>query len=301
MDQHQIIEKLKLDLQLRGYSKGTEKDYSQRMSLFQEYFKRPASELGEQEIREYLHYLRNDRNLSPSTVNSCNSALRFLFEITLEKSLIYRRIPRLKDPILLPTVLTKDEIEAIFSSANNLKHKCILMTIYGSGLRLSEAASLKISDIDSKNMRIFIEQGKGKKDRYVLLSQVNLEILREYWKQYKPKFWLFEGYEKNSRISTRAIQDAFKKHLKKASINKKASVHTLRHSFATHLLENGTSIFYISKLLGHSTLWTTMRYLHVATTDILKTMSPLDTLLKEKAPKNEGITNLVNKEVLVNA
>lgn len=288
MDNQQFIEKLKLDLQLRGYSKGTEKDYSEMIRLFLEYYKKPAEELGEPEIREYLHYLRSDRNLSPSTVNTRNSAIRFFFEITLEKSLIYRRIPRLKDPIVLPNILTKDEVEAIFNAAENLKHKCILMTIYGSGLRLSEVASLKISDIDSKNMRIFIEQGKGNKDRYVLLSQFNLEILREYWKEYKPRYWLFEGREKGSRISTRTIQDAFKKNLKKAGIHKKASVHTVRHAFATHLLENGASIFYIRQLLGHSTIWTTTRYLHVATTDVLKTVSPLDTLLNDAKSRKEG-------------
>ena len=302
MDQHQILEKLKLDLQLRGYSKGTEKDYSEMIRLFLDHFKKPTEELGEREIREYLHYLRNDRNLSPSTVNSRNSAIRFFFEITLEKSLIYRRIPRLKDPIILPNILTKDEVEAIFNATENLKHKCILMTIYGSGLRLSEVAALKISDIDSKNMRIFVEQGKGNKDRYVLLSHSNLEILREYWKEYKPKYWLFEGREKGSRISTRAVQDAFKKNLKKAGIHKKASVHSMRHAFATHLLENGASIFYIRQLLGHSTIWTTTRYLHVATTDVLKTVSPLDTLLnKSKSIKDDNESKSDNKEVQTNA
>lgn len=298
MNHQPIIEKLKLDLQLRGYSKGTETDYSERIRLFLEYFRKPAEELGELEIREYLHYLRNNRNLSPSTVNMTNSALRFFFEITLEKSLIYRRIPRLKDPVVLPNILTKDEIQAIFNAAENLKHKCILMTIYASGLRLSEVAALKVSDIDSKNMRIFIQQGKGKKDRYVLLSQSNLEILREYWKEYKPRYWLFEGREKGSRISTRAIQDAFKKNLKKAGIHKKASVHTVRHAFATHLLENGASIFYIRQLLGHATIWTTTRYLHVATTDVLKTVSPLDTLHNKKTD-NENKSD--SKEVQVNA
>jgi integrase/recombinase XerD len=302
MDQYQILEKLKIDLQLRGYSNGTVKDYGEMIKLFLAYFKKPAEELGEQEIREYLHYLRNDRNLSPSTVNSRNSAIRFFFEITLEKSLIYRRIPRLKDPIILPNILTKDEVEAIFNATENLKHKCILMTIYASGLRLSEVASLKISDIDSKNMRMFVQQGKGKKDRYVLLAHSNLEILRKYWKEYKPKYWLFEGREKGSRISTRAVQDAFKKNLKKAGIHKKASVHTVRHAFATHLLESGASIFYIRQLLGHSIIWTTTRYLHVATTDVLKTVSPLDTLMNNAKTKREDTESTsVRTEVPTNA
>lgn len=149
MDQNQIIEKLKLDLKLRGYSKGTEKGYCERIKLFQEYYQKPASELGEQEIRQYLYHMSNERKLSPSTVNTANSALRFLFEVTLEQNLNYKRIPCLKDPIVLPTVFTKDEIGTIFNIIDDLKHKCILMTIYGSGLRILEAASLKISDIDS--------------------------------------------------------------------------------------------------------------------------------------------------------
>jgi integrase len=127
----------------------------------------------------------------------CNCALRFLYDVTLEKNLNYKRVPRLKQPYLLPNILTKDQVQAIFNAADNLKHKCILMTIYGSGLRLSEISSLKISDIDSKNMRIFINQGKGKKDRYALLSQSNLEILREYWKQYKPNSGSSKAWKKD--------------------------------------------------------------------------------------------------------
>ncbi len=301
MDQKQIIQKLTYDMQLRGLNKSTVKEYCQRVKLFQEYFRKPATELWEQEIREYLHYLRNDKKLSTSTVNMSNSALRFLYGVTLEQNLNYKRVPRLKEPYVLPNILSKDEVQAIFDAADNLKHKCILMTIYGSGLRLSEIAALKISDIDSKNMRIFIEQGKGKKDRYALLSQANLEILREYWKQYRPKFWLFEGMEKGSHITKRGVQDMFKRCLKKSCVTKKATVHTLRHVFATHLLESGTSLFYIRDLLGHATIRTTARYLHVATTDLLKTISPLDTLQKEVKPKKKRGRKPKNKEVHNNA
>lgn len=301
MDQQQIIEKLKRDIQLRGLSKATEQEYAARVRQFHEYFKKPVSELGEQEIREYLHYLAEEKKLSPSSVNMCNCALRFLYEVTLEQNLNYKRIPRLKEPILLPKVLAKEDVQAVFDSADNLKHKCILMTIYGSGLRLSEIAALRVSDIDSKNMRIFVQQGKGKKDRYVLLSQANLEILREYWKKYRPQYWLFEGREKGSHISGRGVQDIFKKYLKKASITKKASIHTLRHSFATHLLEDGTSLFHIRQLLGHSTILTTTRYLHVANTDILKTKSPLDTLLEGEKNKKKRGRKPKTKEVQANA
>lgn len=302
MDRQQIMEKLKCDIQLRGLSKDTEKDYSAIIGRYQEYFQKPADELGEQEIRNYLLYLAVNKKLSPSTVNMCNSALRFLYDVTLEKNLNYKRIPRMKEPIILPNVLTKDEVQAILDVTENLKHKCILTTIYSSGLRLAEATTLKVSDIDSKNMRIFIQQAKGKKDRYVLLSQKNLELLREYWKQYRPKYWLFDGMEKDSHITRRGIYDIFKRHLHKSGITKKATVHTLRHSFATHLLENGASIFYIRQLLGHSTIWTTTRYLHVATTDILKTVSPMDTLPNNSKSKGEGIASKSDsREVPTNA
>lgn len=160
MDKQQIIEKLKLDLQLRGYTSGTVKEYSARMQQFLEYFKKPADKLGEHEIRQYLYYLKNDRNLSVSTVNLCNSAIRFLFEVTLEQNLNHKRIPRLKNPIVLPYILTGEEVQAILDAAYTIKEKCILMVVYGSGLRVSEAAALKISNIDSKNMRILVEQGK---------------------------------------------------------------------------------------------------------------------------------------------
>lgn len=297
MDQQLIIEKLARDIELRGLSKSTNKEYCQKIKLFQEYFKKPATELWEQEIREYLHYLRNDRKLSTSAVNMTNCALRFLNDVTLEKNLNYKRVPRLKQPYILPNILTKDQVQAIFNAADNLKHKCILMTIYGSGLHLSEIASLKISDIDSKNMRIFVDQGKGKKDRYALLSQANLQILREYWKKYKPKYWLFEGAENGLHISKRTVQDMFKKYLRKSGVGTHATVHTLRHSFATHLLEEGTNLFYIRDLLGHATIRTTTVYLHVATTDILKTTSPLDTLQKETITKKKRGRKPKNKEV----
>ena len=301
MDQKQIIQKLTQDMQLRGLCESSVREYCQRIKLFQEYFQKPATELWEQEIREYLHYLRNDKKLSTSTVNMSNSALRFLYDVTLEQNLNYKRVPRLKEPYVLPNILTKDEVQAIFNAADNLKHKCILMTIYGSGLRLSEISALKISNIESKNMRIFIEQGKGKKDRYALLSQLNLEILREYWKQFKPKYWLFEGMEKGSHISQRGVQDMFRKYLKKSCVTQDATIHTLRHAFATHLLENGTSLFYIRDLLGHATIRTTARYLHVATTDILKTISPLDTLQKEGVHKKKRGRKPKNTEVQDNA
>jgi len=150
------------------------------------------------------------------------------------------------------------------------------MTIYGSGLRVSEIIGLKVSDIDSKNMRIFIRQGKGKKDRYAILSEKSLQILREYWKAYKPRDWLFEGQVKGTHYSHRSAQDAFYKAIKKAGIKKDVSIHTLRHSFATHMLEANVNLFHIKQLLGHSDITTTMVYLHMANMNTLNIKSPLD-------------------------
>lgn len=162
---------------------------------------------------------------------------------------------------------------------SNLKHKAILMTIYSAGLRISEANNLIIDDIDSNNMQIRVRQGKGKKDRYTLLSQKNLSILREYWKNYRPKYWLFPGNPSTKAISPRTIQQVFKQSLSKAGINKNATVHTLRHCFATHLLEAGVDIFHIQKLMGHASPKTIAIYIHLTRKDILDVISPLDMMM----------------------
>jgi len=291
MTRDQILEKLAVDIQLRGLSHDTQRDYTYKAKAFMQYYGKPATELGEQDIRDYLYYLTTEKKLSPSSVNAINSCLRFLFEVTLEQNLNYKRIPRLKERILLPNIMTTEEIKRFFDAIDNLKHKAIFTIIYGSGLRLGEVRRLKISDVDSKAMRLFISQGKGKKDRYAVLSQTSLDALREYWKKYKPRHpdgYLFLNREGTACITERAIHDAFAKYHRKSGIAHRATVHTLRHSYATHLLEAGTSIFFIRQLLGHSTLSTTTRYLHVAQTDVLKTPSPLDSMNNALPKKKLG-------------
>jgi len=224
-----ILERMQEDISLRGLSKNTEKEYLNRVKAFLSWTGKPAEDMDEQDIRQFLKYLINERHLSVSSVNIHNSALRFLYAVTLNRNLNYRQIPRLKQIRRLPGILTKEEIGRIFDTCTNLKHRAILMTIYGAGLRLSEISKLKVSDIDSKAMRIFVNQGKGGKDRYSILSQLNLEVLREYWKQYKPTDWLFEGRIPLSRISNRTIQDAFTKWKEVANILKPASIHTVRY------------------------------------------------------------------------
>jgi len=181
--------------------------------------------------------------------------------------------------MVLPSVLSKDEIKRIFDATPNLKHKTILMTIYSAGLRVSEASNLKVADIDSKNMQIIVRQGKGKKDRYTLLSKSNLEVLRKYFKVYKPKLWLFFGIDPLEKLNNRTLQRIFEESKIRALITKKSSLHTLRHSFATHLLENGTDLCYIQLLLGHACIQSTMVYLHLRRLDVLKVVSPLDILM----------------------
>lgn len=189
------------------------------------------------------------------------------------------KIPRAKKEKKLPVVLSPSEVKRIFNATVNIKHKAILMTIYGAGLRVSEAANLKISDIDSSNMQIHIRQGKGKKDRYCMLSPMILNILREYYKYYHPKEWLFQGSTPNKPISSRTIERVFEISKKKSGITKNATVHTLRHSFATHLLESGVDVYHIQQLMGHSSVKTTSIYIHLQRKDVLNIKSPLDTLM----------------------
>jgi site-specific recombinase XerD len=186
------------------------------------------------------------------------------------------KIPRLKGTKKLPVVLERKEVESLFSVTENLKHRAVLMLIYSSGLRLREASHLKVSDIDSKRMVLRIKQGKGRKDRYTLLSTAALESLREYWSCYRPQQWLFPGRPSSQPLSVRSIQRVFKKARTLAGIRKPATVHTLRHSFATHLLEQGTDLHRIQLLLGHRSLKTTAIYLHVSRKELVRIVSPLD-------------------------
>ncbi|EHQ89865.1 tyrosine-type recombinase/integrase [Desulfosporosinus youngiae] len=277
MTKEEVLAKLKFDVELRGFSKHTQAEYYTKVKLFQEHFGKPATELGVEDVRQFLHYLTTVKKLAPETVNTYNSGLRFLYGVTLNVNLNPRQIPRHQKPRKLPDILTREEIEALFNVCDNLRDKCILMTLYGAGLRLSEVASLKVSDIHSDKMQLFIRNAKGSKDRYALLSQTNLEMLRTYWKAYRPKEWLF--YSRNhtsTHMTTKAIQNLFHKYVKKANISKKVSVHTMRHSFATHLLESGTSIYHIKQLLGHSNINTTCVYLHLVKIESLNVTSPLD-------------------------
>ena len=276
-----LRERMKSDMELRGFSPKTNTAYLRHVERFVEYYGLPPAQIAEPEIRNYLHYLLDERKLSDSYLNSAYSALRFFYETTLGRTWDVAKLPRTKKSKRLPVVLDTEEIKQILNVTKNLKHRAMLMTTYAAGLRVSETAHLRVIDIDSKRMQIRVEQGKGRKDRYTLLSNVNLTLLREYWRQYKPVIWLFPSFSLEKPISTRSIEKVFERAKQKAGITKPATVHSLRHSFATHLLETGTGIYHIQLLLGHTSPKTTSRYLHLTRQDLLKITSPMDALCLE--------------------
>ncbi len=286
MTKEEILEKLKYDTILRGLSKNTQDEYYTKAKRFQDYYDKPATELNIDDIKNYLYYLLTKKGLSPGSINTYNSGLRFLYNVTLNSPVNGNQIPCHHKQRRFPDILTRDEITALFNACDNLRDKCMLMTMYSAGLRLSEVSFLKVTDIDSAKMQIFIRNGKGGKDRFALLSKTNLEVLRAYWKEYRPKEWLFHSRNNTgTHITTRSTQNIFRKYKELAGITKKVTCHTLRHSFATHLLEAGVSIYHIKQLLGHADISTTCFYLHIVKISELNVVSPLDTL-SERSNKN---------------
>lgn len=272
------LAKLKEDIQLRGLSQNTVDSYVLNAGIFLKYCGKPAEQLSETDIRDFIRHLISEKKLAPKSVNTYSAAIRFLFAVTLGRTLNYLQIPRQKVPKTYPALLSREEIAAIMESCHNLKHRAMLSLAYGSGLRVSEIAALKTQHIDSRNMRLLIEKGKGNKSRYTLLSEECLSILRDYWRRYRPAHpegWLFTGVYNVKRITEAAIEDAFERTAERAGITKDVSIHSLRHAFATHLLEDGADILQIKELLGHASIHSTTVYLHLAnlTADL---KSPLD-------------------------
>jgi site-specific recombinase XerD len=225
-------------------------------------------------------YAMEKLGINENTAHSRLNALKFYFEQVLHKEKFFWEIPRPKKTTEIPKIFNQDEIAAIINSLKNRKHKVMLMLAYSAGLRVSEVVSLKTFEIDSNRMTILISQAKGKKDRMVSLSPVLLVMLREYAGEYKPdkKGYLFEGSVKGTAYSTRSLQEVIQAAKTKAGVIKPGSIHALRHSFATHLIDKGTDVTMIQKLLGHNDLKTTLRYLHTSNKDLLKIISPLDDL-----------------------
>lgn len=266
-------------LQLKRYSSNTRKSYINAFQNFLVFFShKKIDDLKKNEIQEYL-LSQLENGTSSSFQNLQINAIKFYYEKVLGRKREIYDLPRPKKEHKLPAVLSEEEIIKLFKQVSNIKHKAILYLIYSGGLRLSEVVNLKITDIDSKRNLILIRESKGKKDRTTLLSQALLELLRDYYREYKPENYLFEG-QKGGQYSVRSVQNIFRMALSKSGIKKHATVHTLRHSFATHLLERGTDLRYIQELLGHANSKTTEIYTHITKKGLDKIVSPLDNLTK---------------------
>jgi len=267
------------DMQIRNLSVHTQVTYKLQVSLFARYFNKSPELLGPEEIRAYQIYLTNERKLATGSILVVTSALRFLYKVTLKKDWHFDDIiPAPKKPQTLPVVLSPKEVLQFLDSIANVKHRAILSCCYGAGLRISEAVRLTAPAIDSSRMVIRVEQGKGQKDRYVMLSPRLLEILRAWWLRERPKHWLFPGNLPDLHISRHAVNEACQKAHRLCRIPKPITPHSLRHAFAVHLLASGTDIRKIQLLLGHRSLTTTARYLRIATSKVCSTTSPLDLL-----------------------
>jgi integrase/recombinase XerD len=271
------------DMTVRGFTEETGTDYVRRVRAFAAFMRRSPDTATAEDLRRFQLHQRQS-GMQPPSINNSVSALRFFFTVTLDRPDLARRLTVVREPLRLPTVLSVEEVTLLLQSAPGAKYKAALGTAYGAGLRVSEVVALKVGDIDSERMLLRVEQGKGRKDRHAMLSPQLLDLLREWWAEGRrrgvllPRGWLFPGRNPIEPLSTRQINRAVHAAAEAAGIRKRVSMHTLRHSFATHLLEQDTDIRVIQVLLGHAKLETTALYTRVATTTIRSVTSPLDRL-----------------------
>jgi len=265
------------DMTLRNLSPATQRSYLHAVTKFSRHFDCPPDRLGLEDVRSFQVHLVS-QGISWPALNQIVCALRFFYGVTLDRAEIPERIVYARTPRKLPSILSADEVVRFLEAVPSLKTRVALTTAYAAGLRASEAVSLQVVDIDSDRMVLQVRHGKGAKDRTVMLSAALLAILRSYWRLARPTPWLFPGRSPEKPIDVQVLHAACRSATKAAGLTKRVSVHTLRHSFATHLLESGTDIRIIQVLLGHSNLSTTARYTHVATATIARTQSPLDRL-----------------------
>ena len=270
------------DMTVRNLSPATQRCYAHAVAKFAQHFKRAPDRLGLAEVREYQVHLAST-GTAWAGFNVAVSALRFFYRVTLGRTAMVERIPYARKRRQLPVVLSADEVARFLAAVPNRKQRTALMTVYAAGLRVSEVVRLMIADIDSGRMLIRVEQGKGGRDRYVMLSPQLLVVLRAYWREVRPAHWLFPGQDESRPLDASVLQSACRNARAAAKLGKPVTVHTLRHSFATHLLEAGTDIRTIQVLLGHRDLSTTARYTQVAATTIGNTTSPFDRLRLEEA------------------
>src|SRR5208282_3139140 len=267
------------DMQVRNLAWNTQNSYLQQVSCFARRFGKSPTELGEEEIRAYQVYLTSEKKLAPGSIHTAVAALRFLYRVTLKKDWTFEDVlPLPKKPQTLPVVLNPEEVRQFLACVESVKHRAILTTCYAAGLRISEAVHLTPTAIDSQRMVIRVAQGKGQKDRYVMLSPALLAILRNYWRTVRSRDWLFPGDRPGEPITRDAVGDACQKAHRLSGLSKPVTPHSLRHAFAVHLLEAGTDVRTIQLLLGHRGLATTAKYLRIATSKVCATSSPLDLL-----------------------
>jgi len=269
------------DMKIRNLALNTQASYLLQVSLFARYFGKSPELLGREDIRAYQLYLTQEKKLSPKSITISVAALRFLYKVTLRREWkLEDIIPAPKAPQTLPVILSPEEVMQFLGCIGENKHRAILTCCYAAGLRISEAVALQVTHIDSERMMIRVEQGKGRKDRYIMLSSKLLEILRNWWREERPQLWLFPGQIPGRHISTDAVEHMCRRAHERCHIAKPTTPHSLRHAFAVHLLEQGTDVRTIQLLLGHRSLATTARYLRIATTKVCSTTSPLDLLPK---------------------
>lgn len=272
------------DMRIRNLSPHTQATYLLQVSLFARHFSKSPEQLGPEEVRAYQVYLTTDRKLAVGSVLIALGALRFLYKVTLKRDWrVEDLIPLPKKPQTLPVVLSPAELLHFLGCVPGVMHRVILTVCYAAGLRISEAVHLRIADVDSQRMVIRVAQGKGQKDRYVMLSPKLLAILRDWWRRTKPVLWLFPGKVAGQPITRSAVEQACQIGRRRSGLRKPITPHSMRHGFAAHLLESGTNVRTIQLLLGHRSLATTARYLRVATTTVCATRSPFD-LLPSPAP-----------------
>ena len=278
MNKADLLNKAKSKLYIRNYSPRTIASYISSLNNFAEWLiQEKVNQVTDKEVEKYLYHLKKNRNRSISGMKQTVASLKILFTDILKKEIPDSLNIRFRKEEKVPVVLSEEEVAAVIKAVNNLKHKVILMTIYSAGLRLSECLALTMPDMDFDRNQIRIRQGKGKKDRQTVLSRTLLSEMKDYLIKFCPKIFLFEG-QKGGRYSASSIQAIMKRAVKKSGIKKHATVHTLRHSFATHLLENGTDIRFIQELLGHKRLETTQIYTHISKIAFDRIKSPLDRL-----------------------
>lgn len=290
MTNKQLINKMKNDMRMRNFSHYTYDSYLGKTKDIMKYFgEKKLEDVKTEELRIFLlKYLKEERKLGDRSINYYNSVIRFIYEVTLDKVLNKKQLPMRKNKKTVYKVLTKEELSTFFNCVDNFKFKTIFMLAYGSGLRIGEIANLRVEDIDSKNMRVFIREGKGNKERYTMLSKQSLEMLRVYWSKYrknKRRGRIFLS-ESGAAITVGVIREYFRKYRRKAKLSEKVTMHTLRHCYATNLIENGATLIQVKELMGHSNIRSTMEYVHVANID-LGLESPLDVFMRgEENGKN---------------